>query len=271
MNVRATIILVLVSTMVILSSASVNDQERQISQSEISIIISGFTYSPNSLTLTAGEIVTVSVSNNDGASHTFTIRDGSNNDVFDLILSGGASGSGNWTVPNDGDTYSFYCRFHPSMTGTISISSQDTTNTSTVTTTQTTSSEIATTTNQTITSTVTSTQINTSETSTSTSSAITSSDTTNDPTSSSTPISNSSTSFTSSGSTTPESSTNITTNSDHGTNSDDTHSTTDSPSTSISQISEQEDTIGNPLPTILPIFGLIVISLLIRLKLFFEK
>lgn len=125
MKIRVTIIFILSTILMFGSAANQNSETIEPMQTEIMVNISGFVFSPNSLTLTAGDQVTFTVSNADGASHTFTIRDSEGNEELDIVVTGGGSDSGVWTVPSDGDTYDFFCRFHPSMTGTITIEDGD--------------------------------------------------------------------------------------------------------------------------------------------------
>ena len=76
--------------------------------------IKGFAFNPKELDVEAGEEVTVT--NDDGTEHTFTLDDGS----FDS----GHIGAGK-SITHAFDTagsYSFHCEIHPSMKGTIKVS-----------------------------------------------------------------------------------------------------------------------------------------------------
>ncbi len=78
------------------------------------VTISGFAFSPSTLTVSAGD--TVTFTNEDGAPHTATARDGS----FDTArLNRGESAT--ITVQAAGQ-HEFFCQFHPNMTGTITVS-----------------------------------------------------------------------------------------------------------------------------------------------------
>ena len=68
------------------------------------------------LTVSAG--TAIDVVNVDGAPHTVTALDGS----FDTgTLDGGALGS--FTAPSTPGTYEFFCAIHPSMTGSLVVTS----------------------------------------------------------------------------------------------------------------------------------------------------
>lgn len=81
-----------------------------------SITISGFAFDPSCLTARAAQ--SISIVNEDSADHTFTI-DGSQ---VDVEIAAGETFNGE---PVSGvlepGTYDFHCRFHPSMTGTITV------------------------------------------------------------------------------------------------------------------------------------------------------
>ncbi len=76
------------------------------------ITISGFAFGDPTSGVVGGE---VTVTNTDGASHTWTSRDG----VFDSgSIASGDSFSFVFDAPGD---YDFFCSIHPSMTGAISV------------------------------------------------------------------------------------------------------------------------------------------------------
>jgi len=74
------------------------------------LTISGSAFSPSSVV--AGEGGALTVTNEDGISHTFTMDDGS----VDEAISGGASVSVTVTAAGP-----FHCAIHSSMTGTVSL------------------------------------------------------------------------------------------------------------------------------------------------------
>ena len=80
---------------------------------EAEVTIANFAFSPDEITVAEGG--TVTVTNEDSASHTFTSEDGN----FDLPLDGSASGSVTLTVGPG--SYDFLCTIHPSMTGTLTV------------------------------------------------------------------------------------------------------------------------------------------------------
>lgn len=80
-------------------------------QPAATITISGFSFG-DPVTVGVGD--TVAVVNNDGVPHTWTSED----DVFNLSLSGGAQGTFTFDEPGE---YPFFCSIHPSMTGTITV------------------------------------------------------------------------------------------------------------------------------------------------------
>jgi len=77
------------------------------------IVIEGFAFNPSTLTVSGPTEVTIT--NNDSASHTFTLDDGS----IDEEIGGGESTT--VTIDVSAST-GFVCRFHPQMTGTIEVS-----------------------------------------------------------------------------------------------------------------------------------------------------
>jgi plastocyanin len=81
------------------------------SQPAATITISGFSFG-DPVTVQVGD--TVAVVNNDGVPHTWTSED----DLFNLSLSGGAQGTFTFEEPGE---YAFFCTIHPSMTGTITV------------------------------------------------------------------------------------------------------------------------------------------------------
>jgi plastocyanin len=89
------------------------------SGSTVSMTIANFAYSPATLTARAGQAVSVSLSNNDSAPHSFTI-DG----VVDSgVIAANAKGSANFT-PSQTGTLTWFCTVHgrAAMSGTITVS-----------------------------------------------------------------------------------------------------------------------------------------------------
>jgi plastocyanin len=81
----------------------------------VSVTIAGFAYSPEPLQVKPGE--TVSVSNNDDASHTVTSATGgqfeSGNVAHDQKVT--------FTAPTQPGTYNYICKYHPRMHGTLVV------------------------------------------------------------------------------------------------------------------------------------------------------
>jgi plastocyanin len=76
------------------------------------IVIEGFAFSPSTLEISGPTEVTIT--NGDSATHTFTLDDES----IDETIAGGAS----VTVTLDlSESTGYFCRPHPSMTGTIEV------------------------------------------------------------------------------------------------------------------------------------------------------
>lgn len=79
------------------------------------IEISGFKFTPQTLTVKAGQIV--SVINRDPVGHTLTSDDGTS---FESGLLG-KDQSGTITAPSKPGSYSFHCSPHPNMKGTLVV------------------------------------------------------------------------------------------------------------------------------------------------------
>lgn len=78
-----------------------------------SIVIQDFAFDPASLDVSAGQ-VTLTVTNEDSADHTFTLDDGSS----DTEIAGGETAEVTLDVSA---TVGFHCEIHPSMTGTLNV------------------------------------------------------------------------------------------------------------------------------------------------------
>jgi len=78
-----------------------------------SIVIKNFSFHPLTLTVTKG--TTIKVTNADGTTHTFSARNGSFNTGD---LSGGTQRA---ITLNRAGTFSYYCKIHNYMTGTLVV------------------------------------------------------------------------------------------------------------------------------------------------------
>ena len=77
------------------------------------VSIAGFAFQPGQLGVVVGD--TVTWTNNDGTSHSATADGG----AFDTgVLAGGASGSFTFTTAG---TFTYHCKIHARMTGTITV------------------------------------------------------------------------------------------------------------------------------------------------------
>ena len=80
------------------------------------IVIEGFAFHPDTLTAAAGEQVTLTITNNDSATHSFTLDDGG----VSKDVQGGQTIEVTVPFPTSGNA-GFHCRFHPNMTGTLQV------------------------------------------------------------------------------------------------------------------------------------------------------
>jgi plastocyanin len=85
-------------------------------EDEFQLTASGFAWDPDSLRLTAGTEVKVEVRNQDQATHSFTFAEGS----ADQDIAAGEDATVTVTAPAAG-SYQFRCKFHPAMTGTVTV------------------------------------------------------------------------------------------------------------------------------------------------------
>jgi plastocyanin len=77
------------------------------------VVIKDFAFNPEKLTVTAGS--TLKVTNDDGAAHTLTARDGSFN-TGDL-----SGGKATMVSLEKTGTFAYYCKIHDYMTGTLVV------------------------------------------------------------------------------------------------------------------------------------------------------
>ena len=80
---------------------------------DTTIVAQGFAFSPDTVNVSAGK-VTLTVTNEDSAAHTFTLDDGSSS--TDL-----APGKTVTITLDLSKTVGWHCNIHPSMTGTLNV------------------------------------------------------------------------------------------------------------------------------------------------------
>jgi plastocyanin len=85
-------------------------------ENELQLVASGFAWDKTSLEMTAGAEVSVEVTNEDTAQHSFTFEAAS----VDEVVPGGEDATATFTAPDAG-SYPFRCKFHGSMTGTVTV------------------------------------------------------------------------------------------------------------------------------------------------------
>jgi plastocyanin len=85
-------------------------------ENEFQLVASGFAWDKTSLDMTAGAEVSVEVTNEDTAQHSFTFDEAS----VDEVVAGGEDATATFTAPAAGE-YEFRCKFHGSMTGTVNV------------------------------------------------------------------------------------------------------------------------------------------------------
>ena len=85
-------------------------------ENELQLVASGFAWDKTSLEMAAGSEVTVEVTNDDSADHSFTFEDAS----VDQTVAAGEDATVTFTAPAAG-SYEFRCKFHAAMTGTVTV------------------------------------------------------------------------------------------------------------------------------------------------------
>jgi plastocyanin len=80
----------------------------------LTLTIKGFAFVPNTLSAPGGQQSTVTITNEDGVTHSFTLDDGG----VSRDVPPGQTVQVTVPFPASG-TAGFHCKFHPSMTGTL--------------------------------------------------------------------------------------------------------------------------------------------------------
>ncbi len=81
---------------------------------DVTVTASGFAFDVDDIEAAPGQEVNITLVNEDSAEHSFTIG---SEDVTEA--EGGEQGEGSFTASND--TTEFHCKYHPQMTGTITV------------------------------------------------------------------------------------------------------------------------------------------------------
>ena len=95
------------------SATSPSEEASATTGQTVSITIEDFKYQTPA---TVAPGATVTVTNNDSASHTVTSDDG---EAFDVTVPG--NGSATFTAPSKPGAYAFHCTFHGNMQGTLVV------------------------------------------------------------------------------------------------------------------------------------------------------
>jgi plastocyanin len=85
-------------------------------EDELKLVAANFAWDTTSLEMTAGAQVSVEVTNEDSTQHSFTFDEAS----VDEVVAAGEDATATFTAPAAG-SYEFRCRFHGSMTGTVTV------------------------------------------------------------------------------------------------------------------------------------------------------
>jgi plastocyanin len=80
------------------------------------ITIKNFAFNPAQITGTAGTTLTIPITNNDSPTHSFTLDDKS----VSQDIAAGTTETVEVPLPDSG-TLGWHCKYHPTMTGTITI------------------------------------------------------------------------------------------------------------------------------------------------------
>jgi plastocyanin len=80
------------------------------------LTIQNFAFDPATLSGSAGQTLEIQITNKDDVEHSFTLDD----DSVSKDIEGGGSETVEVTLPDSG-TVGWHCKYHPTMTGTITI------------------------------------------------------------------------------------------------------------------------------------------------------
>ena len=79
------------------------------------ITIADFAFDPNTLTVPSGQDVTIELTNQDDVEHNFTLDD-------DSVSQDVEAGEDSSVTINVTEEIGWHCKYHPTMTGTVSVS-----------------------------------------------------------------------------------------------------------------------------------------------------
>ena len=85
-------------------------------EDELQLVAADFAWDKTTLEMTSGAEVRVEVTNEDTAQHSFTFEEAS----VDEVVAAGEDATVTFTAPAAG-SYPFRCKFHGSMTGTVTV------------------------------------------------------------------------------------------------------------------------------------------------------
>lgn len=90
-------------------------EELDVPLDRVEVVASNLSFDPTSISAEPGDVINVTLVNEDDVEHSFTI-----DDVVDVEAHGGEDASGSFTAPDN--TVEFYCRYHPdTMRGEVTI------------------------------------------------------------------------------------------------------------------------------------------------------
>jgi len=99
------------------TTAALSDTTEASSDNTITLIATNFAFDKTTLTATAGQEVTFTITNNGSVTHNLTIAD------LEIDKDAEPGASGEQTVTPDAGTYPYFCEYHPSgMKGTLTVS-----------------------------------------------------------------------------------------------------------------------------------------------------
>jgi plastocyanin len=114
---HASVLTALIVAALLVGACGEDDDGGSGSGDSVELVAQDFSFDPTTLDLPAGEEVTVTLTNEGEAEHSFTVED---LDV-ETEAEGGESAEVSFTAPEEG-TVEFHCKYHPDqMTGEISV------------------------------------------------------------------------------------------------------------------------------------------------------